>query len=77
MVDNASQDGTPQRVAAEYPAAQLLANRENLGFGRACNQGARGEPAEVEQRIGAHLRRLRRSRRSRRSMMSGALTARR
>src|SRR3954466_5845499 len=41
VVDNASQDGTPQLVATDYPAARLLANDQNLGFGRACNQGAR------------------------------------
>jgi GT2 family glycosyltransferase len=47
IVDNASQDDTPQLVAAEYPAAQLLTNRENLGFGRACNQGARAAHGEL------------------------------
>jgi N-acetylglucosaminyl-diphospho-decaprenol L-rhamnosyltransferase len=47
IVDNASQDGTPQLVAAEYPAARLLANRENLGFGRACNQGARAARGDL------------------------------
>jgi N-acetylglucosaminyl-diphospho-decaprenol L-rhamnosyltransferase len=31
VVDNASQDGTPQRVAADYPSVRLIANRENLG----------------------------------------------
>jgi GT2 family glycosyltransferase len=41
VVDNASQDGTPQLVAERYPAARLQANEQNLGFGRACNQGAR------------------------------------
>jgi N-acetylglucosaminyl-diphospho-decaprenol L-rhamnosyltransferase len=47
IVDNASQDGTPQLVAAEYTAARLLVNRENLGFGRACNQGARAARGEL------------------------------
>ena len=47
VVDNASQDGTPQLVAADYPAARLLANRENRGFGRACNQGARAARGEL------------------------------
>jgi GT2 family glycosyltransferase len=46
VVDNASQDSTPQLVAADYPAAQLIANRENQGFGRACNQGARAARGE-------------------------------
>ncbi len=47
VVDNASQDGTPQTVKADYPAARLIANRENLGFGRACNQGARAAHGEL------------------------------
>ena len=46
VVDNASQDGTPQ-IAADYPAAHVIANRENQGFGRACNQGARAALGEV------------------------------
>jgi GT2 family glycosyltransferase len=41
VVDNASQDGTPALVAERYPLVRLLANHENVGFGRACNQGAR------------------------------------
>ncbi len=42
VVDNASQDGTQALVAERYPHVRLLANRENVGFGRACNQAARG-----------------------------------
>jgi GT2 family glycosyltransferase len=41
VVDNASQDGTAALVAERYPRVRLLANCENIGFGRACNQGAR------------------------------------
>jgi N-acetylglucosaminyl-diphospho-decaprenol L-rhamnosyltransferase len=44
-VDNASSDGTAAALAARA-GVRLIANRENLGFGRACNQGAavaRGE----------------------------------
>jgi GT2 family glycosyltransferase len=40
VVDNGSHDGTPQYVARMHPRARLLANPENVGFGRACNQGA-------------------------------------
>jgi len=47
VVDNASQDGTPQLVATDYPAVRLIVNRENLGFGRACNQGARAARGEL------------------------------
>lgn len=40
IVDNASSDSTTVLVTEHAPQAQLVANRENLGFGRACNQGA-------------------------------------
>jgi hypothetical protein len=38
VVDNASTDGSVEMLAAEYPEVTLLANSENLGFGRANNQ---------------------------------------
>jgi GT2 family glycosyltransferase len=47
VIDNASSDGTPQLVAQRYPQARLLANTENGGFGRACNQGARAARGEL------------------------------
>jgi GT2 family glycosyltransferase len=47
VIDNASQDGTPRLVSTNYPTARLIANRENLGFGRACNQGARAARGEL------------------------------
>jgi GT2 family glycosyltransferase len=47
VVDNASSDGTPQLVAERYSQARLLANAENGGFGRACNQGARAACGEL------------------------------
>ncbi|HJZ49990.1 MAG TPA: glycosyltransferase family 2 protein [Roseiflexaceae bacterium] len=47
VVDNASADGTPQMVAQRYPQARLLANAENVGFGQACNQGARAARGEL------------------------------
>jgi GT2 family glycosyltransferase len=39
VVDNASGDGTVEAVRAAFPAASVLANAENAGFARACNQG--------------------------------------
>jgi GT2 family glycosyltransferase len=39
VVDNASADGSAEAVAARFPAAQVVRNAENVGFGRACNQG--------------------------------------
>ena len=47
VVDNASSDGTPQLVAERYPRVRLLPNSENIGFGRACNQGARAANGEL------------------------------
>ncbi|WP_396269298.1 glycosyltransferase family 2 protein [Ideonella sp.] len=38
VVDNASADGSAAMVAAEFPEATLLANQDNLGFGKANNQ---------------------------------------
>lgn len=38
VVDNASADGSAAMVAAEFPEVELVANADNLGFGRANNQ---------------------------------------
>ena len=38
-MDNASGDGTADRVAALAPAARLVRNTENRGFGAGCNAG--------------------------------------
>ncbi len=40
VIDNASQDGSADWVAAQYPDIVLLRNVSNLGFARASNQGA-------------------------------------
>ncbi len=39
VVDNASTDGTPERLAQAFPTARLLRNAGNEGFARASNQG--------------------------------------
>jgi hypothetical protein len=39
VVDNGSTDGSPEMVAAEFPAVRLIRNTENAGFVRATNQG--------------------------------------
>jgi len=41
VVDNASRDGTPEMVRTEFPDVHLIANSDNLGFGRANNQALR------------------------------------
>lgn len=41
VVDNASRDGSVAAVRERFPSVRLIANPENVGFARACNQGAR------------------------------------
>jgi glycosyltransferase involved in cell wall biosynthesis/GT2 family glycosyltransferase/Flp pilus assembly protein TadD len=40
VVDNHSTDGTPEFLASLGGDVQIIRNRENLGFAKACNQGA-------------------------------------
>ena len=40
VVDNGSKDASETAVIAGAHGAHLIQNQENLGFGRACNQGA-------------------------------------
>jgi N-acetylglucosaminyl-diphospho-decaprenol L-rhamnosyltransferase len=47
VVDNASTDDT-QRLCEELDGVKLIANAINVGYGRACNQGA-------QSAIGSHL----------------------
>ena len=42
VVDNASEDAIAERLAADVPAARVLTESENRGYGAACNRGARG-----------------------------------
>ena len=39
VVDNGSTDGTVEMIREGYPSVRVIANRENLGFSRGCNQG--------------------------------------
>ena len=40
VVDNASADGTPEMIAAEFPEVEVIASAHNLGFAAATNLGA-------------------------------------
>lgn len=39
VVDNGSEDGSGEAVKEQFPSARLIANRSNLGFAKATNQG--------------------------------------
>jgi GT2 family glycosyltransferase len=41
VVDNASHDGSPEMVRAEFPAITLISLDQNIGFGPANNRGMR------------------------------------
>ncbi|MEB3103758.1 glycosyltransferase family 2 protein [Ferviditalea candida] len=41
LIDNASTDGSVDRIRKEYPSVHLIVNRDNLGFSKANNQGIR------------------------------------
>ena len=41
IVDNASADGTVDVIRKQYPNLEIIASDENLGFGRANNEGMR------------------------------------
>lgn len=39
VIDNASDDGTPDMIKSQYPHVLLIENDKNIGFSRANNQG--------------------------------------
>ena len=41
VVDNDPADGAPRVLAERFPAVRVIANAENVGYGRAANQGIR------------------------------------
>jgi len=47
VVDNGSHDGSPEWLAAQYPAVHLIRNSTNLGFATANNQGIRAAQAPL------------------------------
>lgn len=46
VVDNCSQDGSPEFLKHSYPEITLIENKENLGFGRANNQAVNAAQGE-------------------------------
>jgi GT2 family glycosyltransferase len=47
VVDNGSQDGSPERFRTEIPECAVLALPENVGYARAANAGAKRLPGEA------------------------------
>jgi GT2 family glycosyltransferase len=47
VVDNASTDGTADRVAELAPGAKVIRSAENLGFAGGCNRGAQDASGDV------------------------------
>ncbi|MEM7005948.1 MAG: glycosyltransferase family 2 protein [Pseudomonadota bacterium] len=47
VVDNASSDGSAEAIAEAFPDLQLIASKENLGFGQANNLGAQRAKARL------------------------------
>lgn len=47
VADNASTDGTPERVRAEFPEVRIVELERNLGFPAACNHGVAAGEGEV------------------------------
>ncbi|MFZ6004370.1 MAG: glycosyltransferase family 2 protein [Actinomycetota bacterium] len=56
VVDDASQDGAPNIVAANFPAAILLRNATNLGFAATCNRGLHRSRAPVKVLLNSDAR---------------------
>jgi O-antigen biosynthesis protein len=46
VVDNASEDGSAEAIAAEFPQVKWIQLKANIGFGKACNVGARNAVGE-------------------------------
>jgi GT2 family glycosyltransferase len=47
VVDNASGDGSVERIAKEFPDVRALALEENRGFAAGCNAGAQAATGEI------------------------------
>lgn len=47
VVDNNSQDGSPDLVITNFPEVRLIANETNIGFAAACNVGIKNSSGET------------------------------
>ncbi len=47
VIDNASHDGSPDHLKANYPGVRLIASVENLGYAGACNLGIRETDSDL------------------------------
>lgn len=47
LVDNNSNDHSVDLMQKEFPALKVIANNENPGFGKACNQGWRSSSSDL------------------------------
>ncbi len=47
VVDNASSDGTAEAVVAGFPSVTVVRNETNVGYARACNEGAAAGQGEL------------------------------
>jgi GT2 family glycosyltransferase/lipopolysaccharide/colanic/teichoic acid biosynthesis glycosyltransferase/preprotein translocase subunit Sss1 len=47
VVDNASSDGTPERIAERFASVRLLINKDNTGYSRGVNQGIRSSSGRL------------------------------
>lgn len=47
LVDNGSSDGTADAVEARFPAARVIRNADNRGYGPAANQGMRDSTGRI------------------------------
>lgn len=47
VIDNNSRDGSVEMVRELFPSVELIANSDNIGFARACNQGIALSNSEI------------------------------
>lgn len=47
MVDNNSKDDSVRKVKEKYSQIKIIKNKEDVGFGRACNQGTKIAKADI------------------------------